>query len=215
VIHFLSCEIAEARFDRLNEDGELFLAEFAQIFLHGKGGRAIGRNQPVHYKPGLGIFVGPRFLTDGTEVVAEVARGARYATLKGQYRLDAVRIRQQIATLKVFLGLVLLQLQASPRQRRDAGEQSPSLLDMMIATLLAPLTLPVESTRGILSRMLTKLDQAESDLRGLAANPFIPMHKACQAIEDALDVLDGIGIPTLRVLPVLVSMMQSQPVSPS
>src|ERR1700730_2587246 len=50
-ISFLSCDIAAARFDQLDEDGELFLAEFAHIFLQRKGGRAICSNLPIHYQP--------------------------------------------------------------------------------------------------------------------------------------------------------------------
>ena len=53
VISFLSCNLGASRFDKEHEgeDGELFLAEFAYIFLRRNGGSAFARNKDWHYRP--------------------------------------------------------------------------------------------------------------------------------------------------------------------
>src|SRR5215467_14726753 len=137
VIDFLSCDVAAAWFDEPDEDGELFLAEFAHIFLHRKGGRAIDRNKPMRYKPAYQPFFGPSFRGEGTEIIAEVAPGARYATLKGQYRLDSRRIRGQIATLKLFLTTALGL--TSPSTPQPPANRNPHPVDILVAAILAVL----------------------------------------------------------------------------
>jgi hypothetical protein len=215
VISFLSCDVAAARFDEMDEDGELFLAEFAHIFLHGKGGRAIGRNMPMHYKPSIGIFVGPRFTTTGTEIIAEVAPGARYAVLKGQYRLDSRRIRLQIAVLKAFLNAAVQSLPSPRAPQSHVGDPIPTQLDTLVRTTVASLrNADIEKAQRIFSNSLKQLDKAEDDLRGLYPSPYLPLHKACQVINDVLDLTARVGVPWLRVLPALVNMTYAFPIPP-
>src|SRR5262249_39628161 len=56
LINFLGCDVAQYDPSKdIGNDGELFLAEFAYIFLKRNGGRAVGSTQPWYYKP---AFIG-------------------------------------------------------------------------------------------------------------------------------------------------------------
>jgi hypothetical protein len=102
----MSCDIAAVNMRVDEQDGESSLAEFAYISLRRNGGKAVGRNQPWHYRPGL-LWRSPSFTKPGTEIVAEMTPSAYEATLKGQYRLDERRIRQEIDVLVNFMTLAL------------------------------------------------------------------------------------------------------------
>jgi hypothetical protein len=179
LINFLGCDAAQfdpsksGTSDGTN-DGELFLAEFACIFLKRNGGRAVGSNQYWEYSK-LGAsykwYVGAGFWkNDGTPVIAEVAPGASRAVLKGNYWLDEPRIRQQISLDMRYL-----------ENRQQAMRAQPGL--------------QVEELLHTYNGALRLFDTAEAYLRGPSPVPYASLDKAVVTIENAEILLRAKGSP--------------------
>jgi hypothetical protein len=175
LINFLGCELAGYQPSiNIQNDGELFLAEFAPIFLMRYGGRAVGRSTPWIYRHLQVAFFGPMFSawkTDGAEIVAEVAPGASRAVLKGNYWLDEVRIRRQINALRGYL----------EKRLQTLRSQQPPLQS--------------EDLRQIYDGALKQLEFAEAPLRAPSPLSYRSLHQAVVKIEDVQDLVRKKGAP--------------------
>jgi hypothetical protein len=213
VISFLSCDLGGINIDQENEDGELFLAEFALIFLGRNGGKAMASNLTWHYKPST-IWRDPVFKTAGTQITAEVAPGATRAVLKGQYRLDETRIQLQLAVLRSFIVAALNSLPAPLGPRSYSQDSLPGPATRIIAEGVRLLrSQQIERNRHVFTYCLKRLDDAKAQLRVLSPEYYLKYHNACKAIADVTDSLAQLDLPLTNIIPPIMNMMQGMPVA--
>jgi hypothetical protein len=214
VISFLSCSLANVQMANSEEDGELFLADFAQIFLHGRGGKAVAWRTPVYYKPSFLLFA-PTYQHDDKEIVAEVAPRAAIATLKGQHRLDKTRVLQELIILQVFLLACLPDTYLSPQVCYPvAKNQLEELVARQRASAENARAIKNLNNRSTLMRSLDRVNATFSNLRALASPRLLypRLHDANQVIQDISDNLVTSGIPVASLLQPIQEKIRAVPI---
>jgi hypothetical protein len=213
VISFLSCDLGGVNIDQENEDGELFLAEFALIFLGRNGGKAVASNLSWHYRPST-FWRDPIFKTAGTQIAAEVAPGATRAMLKGQYRLDETRINLQIAVLRSFIAAALDSLPGRQLPKSYLQDSLSGPAARVVAEGVRMLrSEQIEKNRHVYTYCLKLLDDAKAQLRTLSPEYYLKYHNACKAIEDVTESLTNLDVPWSKIIPPIMNMMQGMPVA--
>src|SRR5262249_17532700 len=128
------------------EDGELFMAEMARVFLYENGGSVLGRNQDWRYKPplGLGLFpaIGPfkaKFKNDRAQIVAEMGAHDSEPTLRGQFHLDRNRLAKEIQAVRAVITSAINIIesdQGAPNRSYAPPPQTGAPIDDMVARYL-------------------------------------------------------------------------------
>jgi hypothetical protein len=213
-IWFCSCDIAGMDLDDETQDGERFLAEFAQIFLRGNGGTVKGGAGYVHYKPST-AWRGPKFNQDKGWVIAQVAPGSGVVQLKGQFYLDTNRLRAEIATLTVCVDAAL---------QTEEEEQTEILMQLYLGDLPSRV---LEQIRDAVQFRLEKNQQLLRDFqacRTLLQRATDKVKKPAPSLQELHDTLYlGIepaarklvqsGVPVAQVGPQLIAYYQTYPVA--
>jgi hypothetical protein len=213
-ISFMSCAIADVRLDNSNEDGELFIAEFARTFLRLRGGRVIGRNQPWYYRQGF-LWRSPDFKNSGTEISAEIGANDAEATLKGNYRLDVKRLTLEIAVLKKICQAALLPMDQRNNSSGALPTSTGSKMDELVGSYITfrdnQQAIKSINNQRILGRAVTELDRAAGKLKGWG-QLYLRLHDAAQIIDDQAAAINATGIPLAKLAPALLDAMRSTPV---
>jgi hypothetical protein len=211
-ISFMSCDLAGVRDGDTSNDGELFLAEFAAIFLRRNGGKAVGRPTPWYYKASL-LFRGT-WKNSGPEIVAQMTPGATRAVLKGHFRLDENRIKAEIAVLQ---RLIQESIDSLPGPQSYRTEKLSGPLEQMIVEGARKIrTDTMEHNRAAYSRCMAMLDSQLSKIRGLSSSNsyYMRLHEASQSVDTVLDVLHDLGVPLGQILPPILNVINGMSVTP-
>lgn len=210
-INFFSCDMGgeNIRVDD-SEDGELFLSEFAHIFLNRNGGEAMGWTAPWHYR--WNPILGSSFTNAGTSVQAIVAAGASRAVLKGHHRLDEQRINTELTILRTFVSAALNSLPTPQAPQSHLQDPLPGSVQKMLLDAAAKLhSDQVAKFQGVYRNCLQLLDKSLVELRAPASSYYLNLHRICSTINVVAATITGLGIPLGQLMqPVFTALLYSR-----
>jgi len=192
LIRILSCEFAG------NAEGELMLAEFAQILLHGKGGSANAVSGACYFRPGL--ITSGKIKWDGRLVSAEVSNQGD-VTLKGHFYLNPHRIQ---LTANALLAVLSSEIRKVGGRSRPPGPRG-------IHTVQDLVTRGIEIEKQERQKWIDPYAKSIGELRFVVAKVNgTPTLRNMQAASDMLEIvaarLSKQGVPVAGVVNQLVEM---------
>lgn len=192
LIRIFSCEFAG------NAEGELMLAELAQILLHGKGGSANALSGACYFRPSL-ITAGTLKET-GRLVTAEVSNKGD-VTLKGHFYLNPHRIQ---LTANALLAVLSSEIQKGGGRSRPPGPQGINSVQDLVARGIEIEDQERQQWIGPYAKSIGELRFVVAKVKGTPT--LRNMQAASDMLEKVATRLSKQGVPVARVVNQLVGM---------